>query len=248
MLLSLLLLQGSAGIMCFWSSLLSFHMDRKEMTVTCNSGNVNMSIWIREIGGKKNVNLSVVGFCTNLTTPNTWWWKLLCCSVGLGYYVKAPYVWAAAISLTCDFSADGWSVPGGSDSEYHYVADVHGEGLSWAVHDVQRYRAQHGRLHRWRVKALLWWRLPSAFRLHCCSRLFAARESTFGKMSYLQPMDTRQYLYCLKPKPEFAEKAGVIKGVTVIGKLDIVWKTNLGERGRLQTSQLQRMVLSKIKR
>ena len=55
-------------------------------------------------------------------------------------------------------------------------------------------------------------------------------------------MDTRQYLYCLKPKPEFAEKAGIIKGVTVIGKLDIVWKTNLGERGRLQTSQLQRMV------
>ncbi|KAK7896074.1 hypothetical protein WMY93_021399 [Mugilogobius chulae] len=67
------------------------------------------------------------------------------------------------------------------------------------------------------------------------------RESTFGKLSYLQPMDTRQYLYCLKPKPEYAEKAGVIKGVTVIGKLDIVWKTNLGERGRLQTSQLQRM-------
>uniref|UniRef100_A0A673YUM5 Trafficking protein particle complex subunit 13 n=1 Tax=Salmo trutta TaxID=8032 RepID=A0A673YUM5_SALTR len=71
--------------------------------------------------------------------------------------------------------------------------------------------------------------------------LLCSRTSTFGKMSYLQPMDTRQYLYCLKPKPEFAEKAGVIKGVTVIGKLDIVWKTNLGERGRLQTSQLQRM-------
>lgn len=61
-------------------------------------------------------------------------------------------------------------------------------------------------------------------------------------MTYLQSMDTRQYLYCLKPKPEYSEKAGVIKGVTVIGKLDIVWKTNLGERGRLQTSQLQRMV------
>uniref|UniRef100_A0A8C7YXR6 Trafficking protein particle complex subunit 13 n=1 Tax=Oryzias sinensis TaxID=183150 RepID=A0A8C7YXR6_9TELE len=66
-------------------------------------------------------------------------------------------------------------------------------------------------------------------------------ESTFGKMSYLQPMDTRQYLYCLKPKAEYAEKAGVIKGVTMIGKLDIVWRTNLGEKGRLQTSQLQRM-------
>ncbi|XP_063068868.1 trafficking protein particle complex subunit 13 isoform X1 [Engraulis encrasicolus] len=66
-------------------------------------------------------------------------------------------------------------------------------------------------------------------------------ESTFGKMSFLQPMDTRQYLYCLRPKAEFKEKAGVLKGVTAIGKLDIVWKTNLGERGRLQTSQLQRM-------
>uniref|UniRef100_A0A7N6A5G0 Trafficking protein particle complex subunit 13 n=1 Tax=Anabas testudineus TaxID=64144 RepID=A0A7N6A5G0_ANATE len=75
----------------------------------------------------------------------------------------------------------------------------------------------------------------------CFLLLLLVRESTFGKMSYLQPMDTRQYLYCLKPKPEYAEKAGVIKGVTVIGKLDIVWKTNLGERGRLQTSQLQRM-------
>ncbi|XP_036134549.1 trafficking protein particle complex subunit 13 isoform X12 [Molossus molossus] len=68
--------------------------------------------------------------------------------------------------------------------------------------------------------------------------------TTFGSRTYLQPMDTRQYLYCLKPKKEFAEKAGIIKGVTVIGKLDIVWKTNLGERGRLQTSQLQRMVVA----
>lgn len=83
--------------------------------------------------------------------------------------------------------------------------------------------------------------------LFTLSLLFSLlRESTFGKMSYLQPMDTRQYLYCLKPKPEYAEKAGVIKGVTVIGKLDIVWKTNLGERGRLQTSQLQRMVLASV--
>ncbi|KGL77381.1 Trafficking protein particle complex subunit 13, partial [Tinamus guttatus] len=67
------------------------------------------------------------------------------------------------------------------------------------------------------------------------------RASTFGSRTYLQPMDTHQYLSCLKPKQEFAEKAGVIKGVTVIGKLDIIWKTNLGKGGRLQTSQLQRM-------
>lgn len=33
-----------------------------------------------------------------------------------------------------------------------------------------------------------------------------------------------------------------MSGATSIGKLDIVWRSNLGERGRLQTSQLQRMV------
>lgn len=86
------------------------------------------------------------------------------------------------------------------------------------------------------------------FSFKRCQRIISISVSiplsvtTFGTRTYLQPMDTRQYLYCLKPKKEFAEKAGIIKGVTVIGKLDIVWKTNLGERGRLQTSQLQRMV------
>ena len=64
----------------------------------------------------------------------------------------------------------------------------------------------------------------------------------FGKVDYLNPMDTRQYLYCLSPKPELYKDTKVLKGVTNIGKLDIVWKTNLGEKGRLQTSQLQRVV------
>ncbi|XP_071485022.1 trafficking protein particle complex subunit 13-like [Diadema antillarum] len=64
----------------------------------------------------------------------------------------------------------------------------------------------------------------------------------FGGFTYLNPMDTRQYLYCLKAKtPAGAERPSLIKGVSSIGKLDIVWKTTLGEKGRLQTSQLQRM-------
>ncbi|XP_064605247.1 trafficking protein particle complex subunit 13-like isoform X2 [Liolophura sinensis] len=63
----------------------------------------------------------------------------------------------------------------------------------------------------------------------------------FGKVNYLKPMDTRQYLYCLTPKAELYKDNKVLKGVTSIGKLDIVWRTNLGERGRLQTSQLQRV-------
>ncbi|XP_060576293.1 trafficking protein particle complex subunit 13-like isoform X2 [Ruditapes philippinarum] len=65
--------------------------------------------------------------------------------------------------------------------------------------------------------------------------------NVFGKVDYLNPMDTRQYLYCLAPKPEMYQENKVLKGVTNIGKLDIVWKTNLGEKGRLQTSQLLRV-------
>ncbi|XP_070564282.1 trafficking protein particle complex subunit 13-like [Ptychodera flava] len=66
-------------------------------------------------------------------------------------------------------------------------------------------------------------------------------ETTFGNLNYLNPMDTRQYLFCLTPKSVETHDKSTTKGVTNIGKLDIVWKTHLGERGRLQTSQLQRM-------
>ncbi|XP_076440909.1 trafficking protein particle complex subunit 13-like isoform X1 [Babylonia areolata] len=63
----------------------------------------------------------------------------------------------------------------------------------------------------------------------------------YGGVEYLSANDTRQYLYCLTPRPELYSDNKVLKGVTNIGKLDIVWKTNMGEKGRLQTSQLQRV-------
>lgn len=56
----------------------------------------------------------------------------------------------------------------------------------------------------------------------------------------LQPKASRQYLYCLSPVSD--PSGGSVVGATNIGRLDIVWRSNLGERGRLQTSQLQRMV------
>ena len=59
---------------------------------------------------------------------------------------------------------------------------------------------------------------------------------------YMSPMDTQQYLYCLTPKPEVYANPKLLKDITNIGKLDIVWKTNMGESGRLQTSPLQRVV------
>lgn len=42
--------------------------------------------------------------------------------------------------------------------------------------------------------------------------------------------------------PSLANDIKALKLANVIGKLDIIWRSNLGERGRLQTSQLQRSV------
>lgn len=52
----------------------------------------------------------------------------------------------------------------------------------------------------------------------------------------LDTESSQQFLYRLVPKSEQARLA------TNIGKLDIVWRSAMGERGRLQTSQLQRQV------
>ncbi|KAK6187872.1 hypothetical protein SNE40_005803 [Patella caerulea] len=68
-----------------------------------------------------------------------------------------------------------------------------------------------------------------------------SEDEVFCRINYLSPTDTRQYLYCLKPKPELYPEIKQRKGLNNIGKLDIVWKTNMGEKGRLQTSQLQRV-------
>lgn len=69
----------------------------------------------------------------------------------------------------------------------------------------------------------------------------ATGESVFGKVNVLQPQASRQFLYCLAPQPSLTGDVRLLSGATNIGKLDMVWRSNLGERGRLQTSQLQRM-------
>ncbi|KAL0278147.1 UNVERIFIED_CONTAM: hypothetical protein PYX00_000053 [Menopon gallinae] len=55
----------------------------------------------------------------------------------------------------------------------------------------------------------------------------------------LLPQASRQYLYCLSPISDPSTGSGL--GATDIGRLDIVWRSNLGEKGRLQTSPLRRM-------
>jgi len=64
-------------------------------------------------------------------------------------------------------------------------------------------------------------------------------QGVVAKGLCLQVQDSWQYLFCLKPRPEHNNKN--LKLVTNIGKLDIVWRTSLCDRGRLQTSQLQRL-------
>lgn len=65
-------------------------------------------------------------------------------------------------------------------------------------------------------------------------------ESVFKSKNMLQPQNACQFLYCIKPIPEFIGNIKQLKLDKDIGKLDILWRSNLGERGRLQTSQLHR--------
>ncbi|KAF5270850.1 hypothetical protein FQA39_LY08295 [Lamprigera yunnana] len=66
-------------------------------------------------------------------------------------------------------------------------------------------------------------------------------NSIFGKITLLPPQASCQFLYCLSPDPKLSADLKMLSGATNIGKLDIVWRSNVGECGRLQTSQLQRI-------
>lgn len=73
-------------------------------------------------------------------------------------------------------------------------------------------------------------------------------QSVFGPVNFLNPHDTRQYLFSLSPRLPSSEASSLAaqperrrSGITSIGKLDIIWRSAMGERGRLQTSQLERI-------
>ncbi|EGF81409.1 hypothetical protein BATDEDRAFT_34721 [Batrachochytrium dendrobatidis JAM81] len=65
--------------------------------------------------------------------------------------------------------------------------------------------------------------------------------SVFKERDLLGQQDTRQYLYMLTPKSINDVATRMLPG---LGKLDISWRTVLGQSGRLQTSQLSRKILS----
>ncbi|KAI7868581.1 hypothetical protein BDF14DRAFT_1791807 [Spinellus fusiger] len=60
--------------------------------------------------------------------------------------------------------------------------------------------------------------------------------SVFGD-AFIHPQDIRQYLYLLTPRKANDRMA---RTTNALGKLDIVWRSAMGDIGRLQTSQLTR--------
>ncbi|KAF9974939.1 hypothetical protein BGZ73_001562 [Actinomortierella ambigua] len=61
--------------------------------------------------------------------------------------------------------------------------------------------------------------------------------SIFGEQDYFAPNEVRQYLYLLQPRPG---KELMAKTTNVLGKMDILWRSPMGESARLQTSPLTR--------
>lgn len=59
-------------------------------------------------------------------------------------------------------------------------------------------------------------------------------------LNIMAPNESKQFLYCTKPHSGLKSDIKELSNTTYIGKLDIVWRSNSGERGRLQTSQLIR--------
>jgi len=65
-------------------------------------------------------------------------------------------------------------------------------------------------------------------------------SNIFGSGASLQSQDSWQYLFRLSPRADLVTEKS-LKTLTNIGKLDIVWRTAYCDKGRLQTSQLQRL-------
>lgn len=66
--------------------------------------------------------------------------------------------------------------------------------------------------------------------------------SVFGDINILDKDASRQYLYCLSHQQDTFNNVKTKNDLINVGILDIVWRSNLGERGHLQTSALQTMV------
>ncbi|KAI8048947.1 uncharacterized protein B0P05DRAFT_564098 [Gilbertella persicaria] len=68
------------------------------------------------------------------------------------------------------------------------------------------------------------------------NRVVGQDKTVFGD-HFIHPQDVRQYLYMLSPNTDHDR---ISRTTNALGKLDIVWRSYMGDLGRLQTSQLTR--------
>lgn len=73
--------------------------------------------------------------------------------------------------------------------------------------------------------------------------IFIDRSIFSGKMALMQPQDMRQYVYVITPKVVGSSPSNNALGSTIpLGRLDISWRSHLGEPGHLLTSMLSRRI------
>ncbi|KAI8366789.1 uncharacterized protein BYT42DRAFT_587888 [Radiomyces spectabilis] len=63
-------------------------------------------------------------------------------------------------------------------------------------------------------------------------------ETSVFHTQFIHPQDVRQYLYMLIPRESSNKR--IARTTNALGKLDIMWRSAMGDLGRLQTSQLTR--------
>jgi hypothetical protein len=71
------------------------------------------------------------------------------------------------------------------------------------------------------------------FVLFCCSSLCEPWR-------FIRPNEVTTYMFYLKPRNDITFEQ--LHSTATLGKLDIVWMSGFGERGRLQTNQLPKPV------
>lgn len=70
-------------------------------------------------------------------------------------------------------------------------------------------------------------------------------EWIFGAINRLNPKELRQYLFILTPKKDIRFNPTMLNSINAFGKLDIIWYSAIGEKGHIQTSQLEKSLEKK---
>lgn len=62
----------------------------------------------------------------------------------------------------------------------------------------------------------------------------------FGETNRLNPSESRQYLFVLKPKPEYRYNGEKLKEIVMFGRVDIIWVSAIGVTGHIRTTPLEK--------